>query len=91
MRILSDLIDKVKTVEQYSKTQVETLNTQLASTQHGVIVNSQNIEDLHTNISDNIALLNMTLQLQLHNISKQEGPQVCSVPLKHRKTYFITF
>ncbi|XP_060554731.1 uncharacterized protein LOC132715689 isoform X3 [Ruditapes philippinarum] len=75
MKILSDLIDKVKTVESYSKTQIEALNTQLASTQHGVLVNLQNIEDLNTNVTDNIASLNMTLQLQLHNISKQEGPQ----------------
>jgi hypothetical protein len=66
----------VKTVESYSKTQIEALNTQLASTQHGVLVNLQNIEDLNTNVTDNIASLNMTLQLQLHNISKQEGPQV---------------
>ncbi|XP_045180809.2 uncharacterized protein LOC123540058 isoform X3 [Mercenaria mercenaria] len=75
MKILSDLVDKVKTIENASDTRFEAVNQQIAATQHDILVNSQDIVDTRKNVSSEISFLNMTLQLQLHNISKQEGPQ----------------
>lgn len=74
LQILSDLIKKVNLLEQNSEAQMEVLKGQIASANRDILTNSQVISDTHTNISSVISYLNMTLQLQLHQISKMEGP-----------------
>lgn len=76
MKVLVDLIDKVKKLEQNMSEQMGLLNQQLSATQQNIENNARDIVHTQTNTSSAISYLNMTLQLQLYNISKQVGPQV---------------
>lgn len=74
MKVLSDLIKQVNTIEHDVTSQIGDLKSDIASVEHNINVITQEISDTNTNISRQISLLNMTIQLQLHNISKMEGP-----------------
>ena len=76
MKVISDLIKKVNMIEGNLTSKVSQLQDQLYQQENDVYSNSQDILDARDNMSSIVTSLNLTLQMQLHTISKQEGPIV---------------
>ena len=76
MRVLSNLIQKVNVLQSNLSFEVSRLNDYQSNQADEIQKNSENAEADYQNITQTISTLNATLQLQLHAISKMEGPQV---------------
>ncbi|KAL4237527.1 hypothetical protein ACF0H5_002241 [Mactra antiquata] len=75
IKVLSDLIKKVNHLESNVSMESHKVDDRFLTVQQTIDRNTQSIMDSHSNLSSIISYLNMTIQLQLHNISKQPGPR----------------
>lgn len=79
--VLSDLIRKLNMIDGNLTAQLDNLQNQLVIQQSIITNNTQEIFDNHESFNDVVTSLNLTLQAQLFNISKQEGPRVSCIIL----------
>ncbi|KAH3859336.1 uncharacterized protein LOC127871835 isoform X2 [Dreissena polymorpha] len=75
IQVLSDLIQKVNKIESNLTADISDLRTKTELNSETTQQNMDRILGTHANISDVISQLNTTLQLQLHTITKMEGPR----------------
>ena len=76
MKILSDLSDRLTDLQKNTSDQIATLQQQLYEAKNEIQMVADDSLNVQSNLSRTITQLNLTVQLQLHNISKMEGPVV---------------